>query len=85
MTDKDHIFYSIALSMVKNLGPINAKKMIELFGSAEVIFNNPTLIRSKLKLRFKLIQELKNPQILRNAEKELIFMEKNNVQSSRKA
>lgn len=82
MTDKDHIFYTIALSMVQNLGPINAKKMIELFGSAEFIFKNPLLIRSKLKLRYKLIQELKNPQIFKNAEKEMIFMERNNVQAT---
>ena len=79
MMARNQLFYTIALSMVKNIGPVNAKKMIEKFGSAEIIFNNLPFIRSKLKLSSKLLGELRNPQILENAEKELIFMERNKV------
>ena len=71
MTDKDHLFYTIALSMVKNIGPVNAKMLIEKFGSAAYIFNHLPLIKSKIKLSSKLTHELKNPQIseLKNVAK----------------
>ncbi|GAB2762771.1 DNA-processing protein DprA [Salinimicrobium soli] len=73
--------YVLALQHIPNLGDASAKKLIRFAGSPEAVFKEK--LSSLLKIdgigKIKL-QELQDPQHLKAAEKELLFIEKNRVE-----
>ncbi|MDR5591414.1 DNA-processing protein DprA [Christiangramia sp. SM2212] len=79
MNSEDFI-YTLALQHIPNLGDTTAKKLIRQFGTAREIFKEKKANLLKIdgvgKVR---IQELFDPNHLKNAEKELLFIEKNNI------
>jgi len=81
--EPDQLLYTLALQHVPNLGDSTAKKLIRHFGSAEDVFKEKTSSLLKIdgigKTR---ISELENPMHLKEAEKELGFIQKNKISVS---
>lgn len=70
----------MALSMAPGIGHVGAKKLIEKFGSAKMVFEEKADLLNKLN-RFKSKQkkDLSPPQLLELAAKELEFAEKREI------
>lgn len=72
--------YSLALTQVYGIGPAIAKKLMEVYPSAEALFNET---HSNLKLLFsgkdRTIDEILNRPMLSRCEQELEYMYKNNI------
>ncbi len=75
------VLYQIALTLIKGVGVMHARNLMEIVGDEETIFRES---RQRLKaiprLPEKVIDEIRNPEVLRRAEKELTFVTKNNLQ-----
>ncbi len=79
---KNKTLYRIALTLIKGVGVMHARNLMEIVGDEEAIFRES---RQRLKaiprLPEKVIDEIRNPEVLRRAEKELAFITKNNLQT----
>jgi DNA processing protein len=74
--------HKIALSMISGIGSINAKKLIAFFGDAEHIFKAKKADLIKVQgIGAFLANEILNKSVLDNAEKEMVFLEKNGIKS----
>ncbi len=74
------LLYKIALGMIPGIGPINAKRLIAYIGSLEGVFSEKTEKLKKIPGINKDIKEIINvKEILKNAENEIKFIEKNNI------
>lgn len=72
-------FY-IATSMLQSIGPVKAKSLISYMGSPEQIFKERRRILSKVpSIGESLVREISEKNVLVEAEKELEFIEKNNI------
>lgn len=76
----DKSLYRIALTKIKGVGVMHARNLMEVMGDEKEIFTGSA---HKLELipriTRRLIQEIRNPEVLRQAEKELEFVTKNNL------
>ncbi len=74
------LFYRIALTFVKEVGAITARKLVAHFGSAEAIFKAP-LKELKAISGFGEVRAkaFKDETVLARAEEELVYIGKNNV------
>lgn len=74
--------YSLALTQVYGIGPAIAKKLMEVYPSAEALFNET---HSNLKLLFsgkdRTIDEILKRPMLSRCEQELEYMYKNNIKA----
>jgi DNA processing protein len=76
------LFYQIALTRIEGVGDTLARNLLEFCGGEEEIFK-----ASKKKLMLvngiflHIAAQIQNPEVLRKAEKELAFVEKNNIQT----
>ena len=78
MTDK--LFYQISLTMINGIGDILARHLLETFGDAEAIFSEKQRLLEKIPgIGQTLSTEIKRPEIFQQAEKELSFIEKNQI------
>ncbi|MDD4778277.1 MAG: DNA-processing protein DprA [Fermentimonas sp.] len=78
MTDKS--LYQIALTLIKGVGVAHARNLMEFMGDEEEVFKgNISKLESIPRISRRLISEIRNPEVLRNAEKELEFVTKNNL------
>ena len=75
------LLYYIALSLLKHVGPANGKKLIGLFGSAEAVFNEGPGMMRKYNIHNRIAEQLRDPGVLRKAEKELKFIEKKSIKA----
>ncbi len=72
--------YLIALDMIPKVGSITAKKLIAYIGSAEAIFKETKSSLLKAKgVSDGIIQAINSQHVLQQAEKELEFIQKNNI------
>jgi len=79
MKEKE-LLYLLALQKVKGVGAINAKKLIAHIGSAEAVFTTKKLLLEKIDgIGSYTIKDLFNVKNLKNAEKELNYVIKNNI------
>lgn len=80
MTDTNKLFYQIALTQIKGVGDITARHLLQTVGDEEVIFKSSRKDLLSIKgIATKMVDEILNPDVLRKAEKELAFVEKNNI------
>lgn len=74
------LYYNIALTFVKDVGPVTARKLVEHYGSAEEVFKRPLkelkAISGLGEVRSK---GFKDDDVFRLAEDELKYVEENNV------
>jgi DNA processing protein len=80
---KNELLYTLALQRVVNLGDISAKKLLHKIGSAEAIFTEKKshLLKVDGVGNFKLKNINKKTHLI-EAEKEIKFIEKNNISFS---
>lgn len=74
--------YSLALSKTYGIGPAIAKKLLELYPTAEDLFNEtPQALKTIFGTREKTINEILNKTMFSDCEKELNFILKNNIKA----
>lgn len=74
------LLYRIALSLINSVGPITAKQLVSYCGSAKSVFTSPR--KSLLKIPGigpKTVDEIQQKKVLQLAERELGFIERNNI------
>lgn len=82
MNEKE-LLYLLALQKAKGIGPINAKKLIAHTGSVEAVFTEKKQVLEKINgIGSFTIQFLNDSKNLQNAEKELAYIQKYNIQST---
>ncbi|PXV60939.1 DNA processing protein [Dysgonomonas alginatilytica] len=80
--DSTKLLYQIALTQIEGVGDILARNLIDTIGSPEEIFTSAkkTLITVK-GISTYLADAVLNSKVLERAEKELLFVQKNNIQT----
>ena len=76
-----NLIYQIGLTLVKGIGSITARQIIETLGDASLLFKEKALVLERIPgISKRIIAEINNPEVLRRAEKEIAFIEKNKIQ-----
>ncbi|SHG34121.1 DNA-processing protein DprA [Dysgonomonas macrotermitis] len=76
------LLYRIALTQINGVGDILARNLLDEIGDEEAIFKSTKKELMSIKnFSVHLAQEILNPEVLRKAEKELEFVNKNNIQT----
>jgi DNA processing protein len=74
--------YQIGLTMINGVGDILGRQLLQTLGSAEAVFSEkPHLLEKIPGIGRALIAEIKQADVLKRAEKELAFLEKNKITS----
>ncbi len=74
--------YQIGLTMINGVGDILGRQLLQTVGSAEAIFTEkPSSLEKIPGIGRTLIAEIKQADVLKKAEKELDFINKNNISS----
>ncbi|MDR1201609.1 MAG: DNA-processing protein DprA [Tannerellaceae bacterium] len=72
--------YQVGLTMINGIGDIMGRQLLQSLGSAEAVFTEKPQALEKISGIGKLlVKEIKQPDVLRRAEKELAFIEKNKL------
>ena len=72
--------YQIALTCIKGVGVTHARNLMEIMGDEESIFKGDVAQLSSIPgISRRLITEIRSPEVIRNAEKELNFIKKNKI------
>ena len=72
MSYKSDLIYKIAISRIKGVGDIIAKKLISHCGSANLVFKeNKKSLESIPNINKKIIELINDPESLKRAEKEI--------------
>ncbi|MCO5275777.1 MAG: DNA-processing protein DprA [Flavobacteriales bacterium] len=74
--------YRIALSMLKGIGPVNARNLVAWCGGVEALFTDPAVRRSLDKVPGigpVLAASIKNASVVKAAEKELAYVRKHGL------
>ena len=78
MTDKR--IYQIGLTMINGVGDILARHLLQTLGDAMAVFAEKRQLLERIPgIGSNIAAEIKRPEILQRAEKELAFIEKNNI------
>lgn len=78
MTDK--ILYQIGLTMINGIGGTLARQLLNAFGDAESVFKEKKRSLERVPgIGTLLAEEIKRPEVLQRAEKEIAFMEKAHI------
>lgn len=81
-THDDEVFYSIALTSIKGVGPIIARRLIEEFGSATQLFKEkPEILSCIPRFGDELAKGCRSCKILDTAEQEMEFIRKHQIKS----
>ncbi|MFZ6050479.1 DNA-processing protein DprA [Halocola ammonii] len=80
MNYSEDVVYKVALTLVKNLGPINARKLVSHCGGVKEVFEaSKSGFKGIEGVRAKLIKDEFNDDLLEEAQKEVDFAEENGV------
>lgn len=80
-THDEEVFYSIALSSIKGIGPIIARRLIEQFGSAQNVFREkPEILQLIPRFGDELAKGCRSCRVLDPAEQEMDFIRKHQIQ-----
>lgn len=78
--EKENLYYLIALLEVKGIGVINARNLIQIIGSAKAVFEEKPIALAKIAgIGPNTIESIKRRECFETAEKEILFIEKNNI------
>lgn len=75
----DKRLYQIALTQIVGVGDIIARNILQAIGDEEVIFKSDKKTLLNIGLSPKLASEVLSAEVLRKAEKELSFVDRNNI------
>jgi DNA processing protein len=74
------LLYQIGITLVKGIGNINARQVIETLGDASLLFKEKAPLLERIPgISRKIIAEIHRPEVLQRAEKEISFIEKNKI------
>lgn len=77
----DKSIYRIALTQIKGVGVIHARNLLQMVGDEEAVFKESSRkLEAIPRLSRRIVEEIRNPEVMRRAEKELEFVAKNNLQ-----
>lgn len=77
-----NLIYQIGITLIKGIGNITAKQILEYLGDAELFFKEkPRLLEKIPGISSRIVSEIQNPAVLIRAEKELVFIEKNKIKT----
>lgn len=77
---QEELLYTLALTNTTGIGDVNAKKLLRHCGSAKAVFETKKTALSKISgIGQTVINALKNKPLFREAEKELAFIEKQQI------
>lgn len=72
--------FQIALTQIPGIGVMHARNLMQAVGGEEAIFRENVRVLEKIpRISPRLIAEIRNPEVMRKAEAELAFVEKNNL------
>ena len=75
-----NLIYQIGLTLVKGIGSVIAKQIIEHLGDPEQLFREKGRILEQIPgITRRVIAEIRSPEVLKRAEKEVLFIEKNKI------
>jgi DNA processing protein len=78
--ETDKSLYRIALTQIKGVGAVYARNLLEAVGDEETIFKEDARkLEAIPRISRRLIKEIRDPDVLKNAEKELKFAVKNDL------
>lgn len=81
MQPTDELFYQIALTLLPKVGPVTARNLISYCGSARAVFQKKAdALRRIPEVGTERILQIVNQQVFPRVEKELEFIQKNNIQ-----
>ncbi|PIF05479.1 MAG: DNA-protecting protein DprA [Draconibacterium sp.] len=76
----NNLRYKIALSMIPGIGGVLARNLVAYTGSVEAVFSEPVRVLKKIPgIGDVNARRIRNEEILRKADKELLFIEKHNI------
>jgi DNA processing protein len=79
MNDQN-LLYQIGITLVKGIGNITAKQVIETLGDVSLLFKEKASLLERIPgISRKIISEIYRPEVLQRAEKEVLFIEKNKI------
>ncbi|MDR0541924.1 MAG: DNA-processing protein DprA [Dysgonamonadaceae bacterium] len=79
MNDQD-LIYRIGVTLVKGIGDITAKQVIETLGDASLLFKEKAVRLERIPgVSRRIIAEIHRPEVLQRAEREVAFIEKNKI------
>lgn len=74
------MIHQIALTMIHGVGYVHSRQLLDYFGTAEAIFSEREHLLEKVPgIGSKTAAEIKNPNVISQAEAELSFMQKNDI------
>ena len=74
------MIHKLSLTMISGVGSTIARQLLDAFGSPEAIFSEKKQALEKIPgIGAKIAGEIKNPEVMKRAEKELDFMTKHNI------
>lgn len=80
--DQNQLLYRIALTLVNGVGCMTAKHLLQTIGDAESIFKEKKqVLKSISGIQNRIIQSIKDPEVLLRAEKEVAFIEANKIRT----
>lgn len=78
----DRTLYQIALTQINGVGVTLARSLMQAVGDEESVFKEPTRNLEKIpRISRRLIDEIRNPEVMKRAEAELRFVEKNGIET----
>ena len=78
----DDLLYKVALEMIPMVGSITAKKLLAYCGNAEAVFRETKVNLLKIpNIGEGIANSILNKNVLKKAENELVFMQKNNIEA----
>ena len=80
---QNQLLYEIGITLLPGVGDVNAKKLIAYCGGVEAVFKQKKSHLLKIEgIGQKLAEAIVNQSVLKRAEEEVVFIEKNNIQVS---
>jgi DNA protecting protein DprA len=78
----ENLLYEIGLTLVKGIGPVIAKQLVDNLTDISLLFTEKKQMLERIPgLSRRLINEIKNPQILKRAEQEILFLERSGCEA----
>lgn len=77
-----NLLYEIGLTLVKGIGPVITKQLVDNLIDISLLFTEQKHVLERISgLPRRLINEVRNPQILKRAEQEMLFLERANCEA----
>ncbi|GAB6012600.1 DNA-processing protein DprA [Viscerimonas tarda] len=82
MNEESNLLYRIALTKINGVGDVIARNLLNIVGDEEAVFKSSKKSLMKIQnISHKLVDEILDANVLRRAEEELKFVEKNKIQA----